>query len=155
MTEGRIKAVGGYITGQLGAAVKLTKDQLVLSRNNSGNLILATNTTVPYAIASRSTQNKVARVAGIVSFDVGAKVAPIPMFRSGFAELQLGSTNIAIAIGTRIVVHADDDGTVNGAAAESTVAHKYLTVGYAEETVALNAGGTVKTALCLPYGGAP
>ena len=73
MGEGRDFGVGGYIVRPLEATVSLIVDGLVLSIDASGDLILCTNTATPYAIANRSTQNKVARTAGITSFDTGAQ----------------------------------------------------------------------------------
>lgn len=156
MAEGRDFNVGQMIVRPLEAAVTLTKDALVLAIDASGDLILCDNTTTPYAIANRSTQDKVARTAGIVQYNNGAQTpGGVPVYRSGLAALPLGSTNIAIKIGDRIIVHADDDGTVNGGSAEASVADILLTVGFAEEVVSSNAGGTVLTALKLPFGGAP
>lgn len=156
MGEGRDFGVGGYIVRPLEAATKLIVDGLVLSIDASGDLILCTNTATPYAIANRSTQNKVARTAGIVSFDTGAeRDGGMPVHKSGIVELQLGSDNIAIKIGDRIICHADDDGTVNGTTAAASVADILLTVGYAESVVATDAGGVVLVNLTLPGGNAP
>lgn len=163
MGEGRDYKIGKYITRPLIAAETLTKDHLVLSIDANGDVLKCTNTALPYAIATRSTQDKVARTAGLVLYKTGTQLegAEIPMFKSGIAELPLGSDNLAIKVGDRIVVHADDDGTVNGAVAEDTTsaatlfADQELTVGYAEEVVALNAGGTVLVALKLYKGDAP
>ena len=156
MGEGRSFNIGQMIVRPLEAAVVLTKDALVLSIDASGDLILCVNTVTPYAIANRSTQDKVARTAGIVQFNTGAQTpGGIPVYRSGITELQLGSTNIAIKIGDRIICHADDDGTVNGASAEGSVADILLTVGFAEEVRGTDEGGTILTSLKLPFGGAP
>jgi len=154
MAEGRDYNVGQYLARPLLSTVSLTKDHLVLEIDTNGKLILATNTGTPYAIASKSTQDKVARTAGITQFVTGP-TADIAVFRSGIAELELGSTNLAIKVGDRIVVHADDDGTVNGAADEASVADILLTVGFAEEVIAVNAGGKVLVALKLPMGVSP
>jgi len=155
MAEGRDRSIGKLFTRKLEAATSLTKDHLVLSVNASGEVILCTNTATPYAISNRSTQNKVARTAGITSFNAGSAIdAEIALLRSGWVELELGSTNLAIAIGDRIVCHADDDGTVNGAAAEAAHADSILTVGFAEEAIAANAGGKVLVALKLHVGDA-
>ncbi len=156
MGEGRAFNVGQMIVRPLEAAVKLLVDALVLSIDANGDLILCTNTATPYAIANRSTQDKVARTAGIVQFNTGAQTpGGVPVYRSGIVDLPLGSDNIAIKIGDRIICHADDDGTVNGAAAEGSVADILLTVGFAEEVKATDEGGTVLTSLKLPNGGAP
>ena len=159
MPEGRTKAIGeGYINRKLAAGVSLVKDNLVVEIDGSGELILGTNTGTPYGIAARSSQNKLARVAGISQFDAAVSV---PLIRSGIVDLPLGSTNVAIAIGDRIVVHADDDGTVDGAGAEDTTSaatllnDQKLTVGFAEEVKAMDAGGTVRVALKLYKGDAP
>jgi hypothetical protein len=152
MTEGRAMSVGKYLTRPLEAATKLIVDNLVLSIDSSGDLILCTNTATPYAIASRSTQKKIARTVGIVDYDVGADIAPIPVFRSGLADLPLGSTNVAIKVGDAIYCHADDDGTVNGGSAPTDTSEQLLLVGYAEQVVGANAGGTVLTALAIRAG---
>jgi len=156
MAEGRDYSVGGYIARPLEAATTLLTDGLVLEIDASGDCILATNTGRVYGVANRSTQNKVSRIVGLTTFDTGAlKTGGISVLKSGIVELQLGSTNLAIKVGDRIVVHADDDGTVNGAVDEATVADKYLTVGYAESVVAVNAGGVVLVNLTIALGGAP
>lgn len=156
MGEGRDFGVGGYIVRPLEAATKIIVDGLVLSIDASGDLILCTNTATPYAIANRSTQNKVARTAGIIIFDDGAaRDGGVAVHKSGIVELQLGSTNIAIKIGDRIICHADDDGTVNGAAAISIVGDIILTVGYAESVVGTDVGGKVLVNLRLEGGNAP
>ncbi len=156
MGEGRNYGVGGYINRPLEAAVKLLTDGLVVSIDASGDLILCTNTATPYGIASRSTQNKVARTAGITSFDTGAeRDGGVAVMKSGIVELQLGSDNVAIKVGDRIICHADDDGTVNGGSAIAAVADILLTVGYAESVVAMDAGGVVLVNLKLEAGGAP
>jgi len=155
MAAGRDRHIGKLFTRKLAAAVSLTKDNLVLDINASSELILCLNTTTPYAIGFRSTEDKFQRSVGKTAFLTGADIdAEIPVYRSGMAELNLGSTNLAIAIGDRIVVHADDDGTVNGAAAEATTADFLLTVGFAESVVATDAGGKVLVALRLPRGDA-
>lgn len=156
MAEGRDYKVGGYIARPLEAATSLNTDGLVLEIDASGDCILATSTGRVYGVASRSTQNKIQRIVGITAYDTGAdKAGGISVMKSGIVELQLGSTNLAIKVGDRIVVHADNNGTVNGAVDEAVVADKYLTVGYAESVVALNAGGTVLVNLTIALGGAP
>lgn len=156
MAEGRNYEVGQYIARPLEAATSLTSDGLVLEINASGEVILATNTGRVYGVATRSTQNKITRITGQTTYDTGAdKAGGVAVMKSGIVELTLGSTNLAIDIGDRIVVHADDNGTVNGAVDEAAVADKYLTVGYAESAVALNAGGKVLVNLTIALGGAP
>lgn len=156
MGEGRDFGVGGYINRPLEAAVSIITDGIVMSIDANGDLILCTNTAEPYGIASRSTQNKVARTAGITSFDTGAqRDGGVPIMKSGIVELQLGSTNLAIKVGDRIVCHADDDGTVNGAIAIAAIADILLTVGYAESVVGVDVGGKVLVNLRLELGGAP
>lgn len=156
MAEGRDYAVGGYINRPLLAATSLTLDHLVLAIDANGDVDRALNTENVYGVASRSTQDKVARTAGITQYLTGANLdGGVAVIKSGIVELPLGSTNLAIKVGDRIVVHADDNGTVNGAADEALVADKYLTVGYAEEVVALDAGGTVLVNLTMALGGAP
>ncbi len=156
MGEGRDYGVGGYINRPLEATASLITDGLVVDIDVNGDLILAVNTGRPYGVASRSTQNKVARTAGITSFDTGAdRDGGVAVMKSGIVELTLGSTNLAIKVGDRIVVHADDDGTVNGAIDIAAVADILLTVGYAESVVAVNAGGKVLVNLKLELGGAP
>lgn len=156
MGEGRDYSVGAYINRPLEAATSLIVDGLVLSINASGEVILCTNTAQVYGVANRSTQDKVARTAGITQFLNGAALdGGVPVLRSGIVELQLGSTNIAIAIGDRIILHADDDGTVEGAAAIAAVADLGLTVGYAESVVAMDAGGKVLVSLSILKGTAP
>lgn len=159
MPEGRTKAIGeGYVSRKLAAGVSLSKDNLVVDIDANGELILGLDDGNHYGVAARSSQNKLARVAGISSFDAAV---PVPVIRSGIVDLPLGSTNIAIKVGDRIVVHADDNGTVNGAADEDTttaaslLAAQKATVGFAEEVKAQDAGGTVKTALKLYKGDAP
>ncbi len=156
MAEGRDYAVGGYIARPLEAAVTLLTDGLVLSIDANGDCILCTNTATPYGIANRSTQNKVSRIVGLTTFDTGAlKTGGISVLKSGIVELTLGSDNVAIKVGDRIICHADDDGTVNGASAIAAVADILLTVGYAESVVAMDAGGVVLVNLRLESGGAP
>lgn len=156
MAEGRDYKVGGYINRPLEDTASLITDGLVVSIDANGDVILCTNTATPYGIASRSTQNKVARTAGITSFDTGAeRDGGVAIMKSGIIELQLGSDNIAIKVGDRIICHADDDGTVNGASAIAAVADILLTVGYAESVVATDAGGKVLVNLNLELGGAP
>ena len=156
MGEGRDYAIGGYINRPLIAAETLTKDHLVLSIDANGDVLKCVNTLPAYGIASRSTQDKVARTAGITSFDIGSALdGGISIMKSGIVELELGSTNLAIKVGDRIVCHADDDGTVNGAAVIALVADIGLTVGYAESVVALNVGGKVLVNLTIQRGGAP
>ncbi len=156
MAAGRDRSVGKNFTRKLEAATSIDKDHLVVAINASGEVILATNTADPYAITYRSTQDKFQQSVGKTTFNTGADIdAEIALFRSGFAELELGSTNLAIEIGDAIVVHSDDDGTVDGAADPTTTAEKALVVGWAESAVALNAGGKVLVALDLMRGGAP
>ncbi len=156
MGEGRDYSVGAYINRPLLSTASLIVDGLVLAINASGEVILCTNTTQVYGVANRSTQDKVARTAGITQFLTGANLdGGVPVLRSGIVELQLGSDNIAIAIGDRIICHADDDGTVNGAAAIAAVADLGLTVGYAESVVAMDAGGKVLVSLSILKGTAP
>ncbi len=153
MAAGRDRHIGKLFTRKLAAASSLVLDNLVVSINASSEVLPATNTAIPYAIAFRSTEDKFQRSVGKVAFNTGADLdAEIPVYRSGMAELNLGSDNIAIAIGDRIIVHADDDGTVNGAAAESAVADIMLTVGFAESVVGTDAGGKVLVALRMGMG---
>ncbi len=156
MAEGRNYGVGGYINRPAEAAYTAITDGLVVQINASGEVILALNTGNVYGIANRSSQDKVARTAGITQFLTGVAITGgVPILKSGIVELELGSTNVTIAIGDRIVVHADDDGTVNGAADETAVADKYLTVGYAESAVAQDVGGKVLVNLTIAVGNAP
>lgn len=155
MAAGRDRSVGKNFTRKLEAATSIVKDHIVVSINSSGEVILATNTSNPYAITYRSTQDKFQQSVGKTTFNTGADIeAEIALLRSGWVELELGSTNIAIAIGDAIIVHADDDGTVNGAADPTTTAEKALVVGWAEEAKAVDVGGTILVALDLMMGGA-
>lgn len=158
MGEGRDYSVGKLIARPLLSTASLTKDHLVLEIDANGFVFPCTNTGKIYAVANRSTQDKVARVAGITQYLTGAQQGTgsfIQCLRSGLIELQLGSTNIAIKVGDRIIAHADDNGTVNGAADETLVADKYLTIGYAEEVKGSNVGGTVLVSLAIAEGGGP
>ena len=156
MAAGRDRHIGKLFTRPLEAAVSIVKDHIVVSIDASGDLILCTNTATPYAITNRSTQDKFQSSVGKTAFLNGADLggAEIALFRSGMAELQLGSDNIAIKVGDRIICHADDDGTVNGAAAEAAHADSILTVGFAESVVGTDAGGVVLVALKLHVGDA-
>ena len=156
MGEGRSYGTGGYLARNLITADKLELDNMVLSITAGGKVQLCDAGAVVYGIASRTTQNKLARVVGLTQYDTGDKISGgISVFKSGIAELPLASGNAAIAIGDRIVVGAGTPGIVNRSSAEASVSDKFLTVGYAEEAKAANSGGTVLTNLTIATGGAP
>lgn len=158
MGEGRDYSVGKYISRKLASGVSLTKDHLVVEIDASGELILGTAAGKPYAVAARSTQDKLARVAGITQHRAAVEV---PVARSGVWELPLPATHAAIKIGDRIVVGSADDGTVDvdntidTTSAATLLADLEKTVGFAEEAKAQDAGGTVLTSLSLFKGGGP
>lgn len=139
MTEGREVSINKKRSLPLEATASLVKDGLLLDMDTNGDLILALGVVPPYGVADRSTEDKVARTAGIVRFLNGADYGQVVTYRSGTAVLQKDAGFLAGKIGDAVVVSLTEAGHIDNAAAivPADFANFMLCIGYlAEDTLA-------------------
>ncbi len=141
----RAKDVGFNFTRQLKGATSLTKDHMVMQIESDGTVGLCDDTNRPYAIAFRSTLSRLDATIGNEVFLTGSQLADggkeqIPLFRSGWAVLNVAKNNAAISIGDMIVVSDEtgEDGKVEKGN-PATATEFARRVGWAEEDVVAGA----------------
>ena len=102
---GRVIQVGQHFTRPLDDNTKIEKDNLVLSINSTGNLILATEATIPYAVAFQASKDKLHWRIGEDKTLKGSEIPyEIAIFRSGWCEVPLAGDHVAISIGDMAIV---------------------------------------------------
>ncbi len=156
---GRTRSVGKNFTRPLAAAAKVEEENSVMMINASGEVLLADNTAMPYAIFFGDTTGRIERTIGQTTYLIGSQInGEVPLFRSGWAEIPLDIDHAAIAIGEMLAVGPADIGRVI-AADETDAATLLRRVGWAEEAIAVPGAGlrTQATVLCVldMHNGAP
>lgn len=155
---GRTVQVGQHFTRPLEDDTKIAKDDLVLSIDSSGDLILATESTIPYGIAFQSSHDKLHWRIGEEKILKGSEIPyEIAIFRSGWADIPLAGDHVAIGIGDMVIVGNSAGEVDKGDTAVAAQVNRK--VGWAEEAVGASASGvpaqpTLRVALEI-RGGSP